>query len=395
MSHWSEESDLKFKDVEEEDDEYDWSDKSDSIAETQAKDMIQTEDVNLLVEGTKYEEVALTAQSEQLKIQNGHPVMIKSYHPKNRMKQVYIAKGSQMTVEESSSKKNQSKYEGSASETSAPHSFSSLFNLKSSLQHHNLKSISLNLTNPKPICCNLKKDLIFNPNWLSHIHHGLATLAISLALNFTPVLATGSAFASEFDVLNDGPPKETYVVGDAGVLSRVTRSDLKKLLSDLEYRKKIRIDFVTVRKLTSKGDVFEYADQVLKRWYPTLEEGNNKGIVVLVTSKKEAAITGGPEFIKAVGSVLDAVVSQNLPVLATDEKYNEAIYSSAKRLAAAIDGLHDPGGPEPKENKRESNFKTKEEMAEKCDQFTVVVGGWLVIAFVVPMAQYYAYVSRK
>ncbi|XP_071731180.1 UPF0603 protein At1g54780, chloroplastic [Rutidosis leptorrhynchoides] len=284
----------------------------------------------------------------------------------------------------------------------APHSFSSLFNLKSSLQQQYPKQNSLTLTNSKPISCNLKKDSIFrtfstNQNWVSHVQHGLVALAISLALNFTPILATGStALASEFDVLNDGPPKDSYVVDDAGVLSRVTRSDLKKLLSDLEYRKKIRVNFVTVRKLTSKADAFEYADQVLERWYPTVEDGNNKGIVVLVTSQKEGAITGGPEFIKAVGdTVLDATVSQNLPVLATDEKYNEAIFSSAKRIAAAIDGLPDPGGPQPKDFKRESNFKTKEETAEKRDQFTVVVGGLLVIAFVVPMAQYYAYVSRK
>lgn len=66
--------------------------------------------------------------------------------------------------------------------------------------------------------------------------------------------------------------------------------------------------------LQSKADAFEYADQVLERWYPTLEEGNNKGIVVLVTSQKEGAVSGGPEFIKAVGdTVLDATVSQNLP----------------------------------------------------------------------------------
>nr|GEW18903.1 uncharacterized protein [Tanacetum cinerariifolium] len=200
----------------------------------------------------------------------------------------------------------------------APHTFSSLFNLKQN--QHIPKTSSITLTNTKTtISCNLKKDTFFkslvptNTNWLTN---GLAALAISLALNFTPVLANNGspAFASEFNVLNDGPPKESYVVDDAGVLSRVTRADLKNLLSDLEYRKKIRINFVTVRKLTSKADAFEYADQVLERWYPTLEEGNNKGIVVLVTSQKEGAVTGGPEFIKAVGdTVLDATVSQNLP----------------------------------------------------------------------------------
>lgn len=52
----------------------------------------------------------------------------------------------------------------------------------------------------------------------------------------------------------------------------------------------------------------------MEKWYPTVEEGNNKGIVVLITSQKEGAVTGGPEFIKAVGdSVLDSIVSDNLP----------------------------------------------------------------------------------
>ncbi|KAK1419515.1 hypothetical protein QVD17_28688 [Tagetes erecta] len=55
---------------EEEEDEYDWSDKSDPIADIQAEDMIQTEEVNLSVEDTKSEEVALMAQSEQLKVES-------------------------------------------------------------------------------------------------------------------------------------------------------------------------------------------------------------------------------------------------------------------------------------------------------------------------------------
>lgn len=66
--------------------------------------------------------------------------------------------------------------------------------------------------------------------------------------------------------------------------------------------------------LQSKADAFEYADQVLERWYPTVEEGNNKGIVVLVTSQKEGAATGGPAFVQAVGeNILDATVAENLP----------------------------------------------------------------------------------
>ncbi|WOK95972.1 hypothetical protein Cni_G04679 [Canna indica] len=258
---------------------------------------------------------------------------------------------------------------------------------------------------PKPFTCSLKNSTSSSSSsspsppkksCISHLYHGLAAAALSMAINFCPVPSLDHpALASEFDVLSEGPPAE-YVVDDAGVLSRVTKTDLRNLMSDLDNRKNLHINFITVRKLTSKADAFEYADQVLEKWYPTVEEGNNKGIVVLVTTQKEGAITGGPAFVQAVGdTILDATVSENLPVLATDEKYNEAILSAAKRLVAAIDGLPDPGGPTLKDNKRESNFKSREETEEKRGQFTLVVGGLLVIAFVVPMAQYYAYVSKK
>ncbi|ONI04619.1 hypothetical protein PRUPE_6G330400 [Prunus persica] len=287
-------------------------------------------------------------------------------------------------------------------------SLSPLFNPKPSspktFLSPSLQPNSKSLLLTKPITSSLKKQSVpslktslpIPKDWFSYAQQGLAALALSLALNFCPLLPSGNALASEFDVLNEGPPKDSYVVDDAGVLSRVTKSDIKRLMSELEYKKNFHINFITVRKLTSKADAFEYADQVLERWYPSVEEGNNKGIVVLVTSQKEGAITGGPAFVQAVGeTILDATVSENLPVLATEEKYNEAIFSSAKRLVAAIDGLPDPGGPKLNDNKRESNFKTKEETDEKRGQFSLVVGGLLVIAFVVPMAQYYAYVSRK
>lgn len=72
-------------------------------------------------------------------------------------------------------------------------------------------------------------------------------------------------------------------------------------------------DFDFVMWLQSKADAFEYADQVLVRWYPFVEEGNNKGIVVLITSQKEGAVTGGPAFVQAVGeNILDVTVSENL-----------------------------------------------------------------------------------
>ncbi|GAA0154948.1 hypothetical protein LIER_12790 [Lithospermum erythrorhizon] len=138
----------------------------------------------------------------------------------------------------------------------SPPSFFAIFRTPHSPQPRSPSSASLSLT--KPVCCCLKKQSTHATehsfqtpkSWFSGLHQGLAALAISLALNFSPILATGSALGSEFDVLNEVPAKEVYVYDDAGVLSRVTKSDLKSLLSGLESRKGYHINFITVRKLT-------------------------------------------------------------------------------------------------------------------------------------------------
>lgn len=70
-------------------------------------------------------------------------------------------------------------------------------------------------------------------------------------------------------------------------------------------------------------------------------------------------------------------------VLATEEKYNEAVYSSAKRLAAAIDGLPDPGWPKFKDNKRESNFRSRKRQKRTGDNslLWLEVCWWLLLSF--------------
>ena len=53
-----------------------------------------------------------------------------------------------------------------------------------------------------------------------------------------------------------------------------------------------------MRKLVFEQDPFAFGDKVLETWYPTLEEGNNKGNLLLVKNTKEGAIVGGPAFLR-------------------------------------------------------------------------------------------------
>jgi uncharacterized membrane protein YgcG len=153
------------------------------------------------------------------------------------------------------------------------------------------------------------------------------------------------------------------------------------------------MNVITVRKLVFETDPFVFGDKVLEKWYPTVEEGNTKGNLVLVKSTKDGSVVGGPKFLKAVGDdLIDSVLTSNYGVNLEQEKYNEALVSSVQRLASVLEGKPDPGAPAKYEGAKGSNFKTREETKEKRDVFANVVIGLLVISFVVPMLQYAGYV---
>ena len=153
---------------------------------------------------------------------------------------------------------------------------------------------------------------------------------------------------------------------------------------------------VTLRKLQFESDAFAFADKVIERWYPTAAEGNKKAVLVLVKGTKEGALAAGPELNKKLGGALvDSITGENIPILCEQEKFGEALSSSLRRVAAKLGGGEDPGPPKVATVKTGSNFKSKAETGEKRGNYALVVGGLLVISFVVPMVQYYGYIGKR
>lgn len=60
-----------------------------------------------------------------------------------------------------------------------------------------------------------------------------------------------------------------------------------------------RLEVATVRKLETESDAFAFGDKLIEKWYKTVDQGTDKGILLLVTSAKEGGLTGGPKFLKA------------------------------------------------------------------------------------------------
>merc|ERR1712087_592050 len=181
---------------------------------------------------------------------------------------------------------------------------------------------------------------------------GLAAMVASSPIN-------GAAMASEFDVLEAPVPETSYVVDDGGILSKSGKGTLVGKLRDLEKKTGYHLNIVTMRKLQFTPDPFEFADKALENWYPTLEQGNKKGVLLIVSSSREGAISGGPEFLKAVGNdVLDSIISETIPVLTQEEKFNEATLTCIKRISAVLQGEADPGAPKVTKVNTDRTYKT-------------------------------------
>ena len=82
-----------------------------------------------------------------------------------------------------------------------------------------------------------------------------------------------------------------------------------------------RVEVITLRKLEFENDPFAFGDKLIEKWYPTVEEGNDKGLLLIVSTAKDGALTGGPKFVK-VCLLLDprpwACISSHCPACVLD-----------------------------------------------------------------------------
>ncbi|QDZ22467.1 hypothetical protein A3770_07p49850 [Chloropicon primus] len=208
----------------------------------------------------------------------------------------------------------------------------------------------------------------------------LASAGIAALVATSPI--SGAAIASEFDVLEAPVPETSYIVDDGGILSKAGKGAIKGKLIELEKTTGYHLNVVTMRKLQFTPDPFEFSDKVLENWYPTLEQGNNKGVLLIITSTKEGGISGGPSFLGKVGDdILDGVISETIPSLAAEEKWNEATLKSVQRIEAGLQGKADPFAPKAKKARK---TLTQEEVK---GNFNFLFAALAVIIIGTPLAQ--------
>lgn len=189
-------------------------------------------------------------------------------------------------------------------------------------------------------------------------------------------------------------PKTSYYIDDASVLSRTSRDAINNKLTDLFQSTGYKLTVATVRKLEFDPDVYAFSEKLFNKWHKS-DPGSKNGLLLVVTAGKDGALVGGDSFMKSLGEdLVDSVVSENIAVFTEEEKFNEATLSSVERIVAVLNGKADPGAPQRSRSVRKRTYKTKEETNRVKPVTGAIVITLLLIAFVVPMLQFYGYVGK-
>lgn len=216
------------------------------------------------------------------------------------------------------------------------------------------------------------------------------TLAMGLSWGIAePALATG---------VYQMPPlsESTWVVDDAGLISRINEGKITKELQTLAAENGKEVRFVTIHRLDYGETPASFADALMAKWFPEPESRVNQTILVLDDVTNGAALKVGNNSAELLtDEIATSVVDETIGIpLRKANKYNQALLAASDRLVAVLSGQVDPGPPAEVTNfEIESTFASAEETEENRGSATWIVVGFLVAATVIPMATYYLYLA--
>ncbi|NEO53010.1 MAG: YgcG family protein [Okeania sp. SIO3B5] len=234
---------------------------------------------------------------------------------------------------------------------------------------------------------------LFNKTFnFQNLHTLIVSLLLVIMATIMPVSSASATGVYQMPSLVAGD--STFIVDDAEVLSRITKSKLNNTLENLANTTGNEVRFVTIRRLDYGETVDSFTEKLFDKWFPTPETKVNQTLIVLDTLTNNDAIQIGDEVKKLMSDdITQSIVDETIQVPIRDgNKYNEAFLAASDRLSAVLSGESDPGPPEVKDElagKVVATFKSAEETDDQSATILVVV--LLVVATIVPMVTYFWY----
>lgn len=233
------------------------------------------------------------------------------------------------------------------------------------------------------------------PQFLERIPSTRALIAISFGLLIGLqiwLVGTSAAHATGVYSMPNLAGESSWVIDQAGVLSRTTRNEISGELDKLTQQTGDEVRFVTIHRLDYGETVDNFAEKLFQKWFPTAEAQANQVLIVLDNVTNTIAIQTGNQIQSTLSDQLAESITQETMMvpLRTGNKYNQAFLDASDRLVAVLSGEPDPGPPVVDNIiQTEGTFARAEETDDQSATIIVVI--LLVLATVIPMATYYFY----
>jgi uncharacterized protein len=217
------------------------------------------------------------------------------------------------------------------------------------------------------------------------------TIALTATCWLLPVNQQ-SAQATGIYEISGAPSAQTWIIDNAEILSRLSEGQTTSKLQQLAQKTGTEIRFVDFRRLDYGTTIDQFVDQLFEHWYPEAEDQQGQVLIALDVVSNTAAMHVGPQSSDYLTpDIAQSITGETMAVPMAKEKYNQAISDATTRIVTVLSGQPDPGPPIVQDNtKVEGTFASAEET--KGSNATLIVIVLLILATVIPMVTYFAYV---
>jgi len=220
-------------------------------------------------------------------------------------------------------------------------------------------------------------------------------LVATLSLMWAFQVFSGVAIASEVVDLPDLTADDrTWVIDFANVISSSTENATTEVLEKLATETGNQVRFVTVQRIDFGQPASEFVSELFDKWFITPEQRANQTLVLLATEDHRVAIKTGDAVNRQMSEeIVESVAAETMLYPSQKSNYNQAVTDGMNRMVAILSGLADPGAPvivaETDLSIKPSEIKTEPVSA------SLVVGGFLIAATIIPMLTYYWFQNQS
>jgi len=210
----------------------------------------------------------------------------------------------------------------------------------------------------------------------------------TLLRNFTGCLTVLTPWVT--NALSDTRPDHS-IIDDSGVLTKSSISFLEKNSQKTFDVNGTKLYIVSLRTLPYGEDASEFTKNLFSKW----QLKDNEVLVVLVNKIAKGSVFAGSEVKGLSESIIKSIGEETFSFKAKDEQYSSAAIDVSNRLVSILTNKGDTGPPSLNRSNDSSNFKSAKVTEERRSKYVAIIIILLVIAFLVPMVQFFYYVKDE